>query len=82
MTNRLHPCLLTTSLSFGPIEEDGRCLVALQCDHRVLDGMVAARALQSIGQLLTGQVLEELRELAAGTAGEIAGQDDPSQRAA
>jgi hypothetical protein len=65
VTNRLHPCMMTSSLSFGPLEADGRCLVTLQCDHRVIDGAAAARALNSIGQFMATQVKDELTSLLA-----------------
>ena len=44
-TNRFHPTICTTSLSYAPLDTDGRCLVTLIADHRVLDGAVVARAL-------------------------------------
>lgn len=65
VTNRLHPCIMTSSFSFGPVEQDGRILVTLQCDHRVIDGAAAARALNSLCGYLTDQVAEELRQLKA-----------------
>lgn len=63
VTNRLHPCMMTSSLSFGPVEKGGKCLVTLQCDHRILDGAAAARALNGIEQSLNDQVLRELQQL-------------------
>lgn len=63
VTNRLHPCIMTSSLSFGPLEADGQSLVTLQCDHRVMDGTTGAKALNSLCDFLTGQVLEELLQL-------------------
>jgi hypothetical protein len=63
VNNRLHPCIMTSSLSFGPVETDETSLVTLQCDHRVLDGAVAARAINSLCDFLTGQVLDELSKL-------------------
>ncbi len=63
VTNRLHPCIMTSSFSFGPMEADGRCLVTLQCDHRVIDGAAAARALNGLCDFLEGQVRDELGEL-------------------
>ncbi|MFO0942152.1 MAG: hypothetical protein U0930_15550 [Pirellulales bacterium] len=60
VTNRLHPCIMTSSLSFGPVEQDGRILVTLQCDHRVIDGAAAARALNSLCGFLTGQIAGEV----------------------
>ncbi len=59
--NRLHPCMLTSSLSYGPLESDGRMWVTLQCDHRVLDGVVAAKALNAMHDYLRKQILQEVR---------------------
>ena len=59
--NRAHPTFLTSSLTYGPIDADGMCLVTLLCDHRVLDGAVAARALGELEDVLRGQIADELR---------------------
>jgi len=58
--NRFHPTLCTTSLSYGPLEADGRCLVTLIADHRVIDGTLAARALEWLEQALRLDILPEL----------------------
>lgn len=63
--NRFHPTLCTTSLSYGPVEEDGRCLVTVIADHRVLDGTGVARALARLEQLLVTDLRDELRALPA-----------------
>jgi hypothetical protein len=63
--NRFHPTLCTTSLTYGPLEADGRCLVTLIADHRVLDGATVARALEWLEQALR---LDIVPELAAGAA--------------
>jgi hypothetical protein len=62
--NRFHQTLLTTSLSYGPIDERGCAAVTLICDHRVLDGMQAARALGELEAFLQTEILAELRQLA------------------
>jgi hypothetical protein len=62
--NRTHPSIHTSSLTYGPIDPIGRCLVTLLCDHRVLDGLAAARALNRLEELLNTQIAEELGELA------------------
>ena len=62
-TNRFHPTLCTTSLSWAPLEADGRCLVTLIADHRVLDGAAAARALHRLEQAFTTELVAELRTL-------------------
>ena len=72
-TNRFHPTICTTSLSYAPLEADGRCLVTLIADHRVLDGVVAARALERLEQVLVHQTLAELSALAAISPGAGAG---------
>jgi hypothetical protein len=61
--NRFHPTLCTTSLSYGPLEPDGRCLVTIIADHRVLDGSTVARALARLEDVLTGAVREQVRAL-------------------
>jgi pyruvate/2-oxoglutarate dehydrogenase complex dihydrolipoamide acyltransferase (E2) component len=46
--NLHHPLVTATSLAMGPISQDGQCDFALICDHRVLDGVLAARSLLSL----------------------------------
>lgn len=58
--NRFHPTICTTSLSYGPLDHDGRCLVTLIADHRVLDGVAAARALERLEAVLGTQITAEL----------------------
>lgn len=62
-SNRLHPCMLTTSLSYSPLNHNGETLVTLQCDHRVLDGVPAAAALLDMEAFLRTDLLAELRGL-------------------
>jgi len=64
-TNRFHPTICTTSLSYAPLDADGDCLVTLIADHRVLDGAVVARALARLEEVLCHEMLAELRGLAA-----------------
>ncbi|MFM7242642.1 MAG: hypothetical protein ACKO40_00515 [Planctomycetaceae bacterium] len=60
-TNRFHPTICTTSLSYGPLDDDGRCLVTVIADHRVLDGAAVAKALARLEDVLTTQLVAELR---------------------
>ncbi|MEM7474319.1 MAG: hypothetical protein AAF483_04945 [Planctomycetota bacterium] len=60
--NRRHPSPLTSSLSYGPIE-DGRMWVTLQCDHRLVDGSAAAQALNRIEYYLHSVITDELEKL-------------------
>ncbi len=62
--NRFHPSCLTTSLSYGPISPQGRTLVTIVCDHRVVDGAPMARALGELEAILAGPVAAELAILA------------------
>ena len=64
-TNRFHPTICTTSLSYAPLDPDGTCLVTLIADHRVLDGAVVARALVRLEQVLCHDMSAELRTLNA-----------------
>ncbi len=60
----LHPLsLLTTTLNYGIIEEDGSVDVRLTYDHRVMDGATIARALAELERVLTHEILAELRYL-------------------
>jgi len=63
-TNRFHPTICTTSLSYAPLDAAGNCLVTLIADHRVLDGAAAARALDRLEQVLVGRMHAELTALA------------------
>ena len=60
-SNHFHPTLCTTSISYRPIESDGRCLVTLIADHRVIDGAVVARSLATLEKFLTQDLVHELR---------------------
>jgi len=62
-TNRFHPTLCTTSLSYAPLEADGRCTATVIADHRVLDGAAVARALQWLEQALRTDIAAELTAL-------------------
>lgn len=72
-SNHGHPTICTTSLSFAPLEADGRCRVTLICDHRVLDGATAAGGLGALEAMLCGPIVTELRSLTAVPAPAAAG---------
>jgi hypothetical protein len=61
----MHQTFLTTSLTYGPLDEIGRALVTLLCDHRVVDGMVAARALGELETVLRETMVSELKALSS-----------------
>jgi hypothetical protein len=57
----LHPLsVLTTSLNYGVIGDDGTVDVRIIYDHRVLDGATVARALEDLERVLKGEILNEL----------------------
>ena len=58
--NHFHPTLCTTSLCQGPLDESGRCRVTVIADHRVLDGVTVARALERLEQVLHEEIIGEL----------------------
>jgi hypothetical protein len=62
--NRFHPTLATSSLTFGPLDAEGKTLVTLICDHRVFDGVLGARVLADLETTLRGAIANELRLLA------------------
>lgn len=66
--NRSHPAIHTTSLTFGPLDDEGRMLATLICDHRVFDGALAARALGALEMALNGPVARELAAISADRA--------------
>jgi hypothetical protein len=65
---QMHPISpLTTTLTFGPIDQSGRVCVKIIYDHRVLDGAYVARRLGEIEATLQGAISEELsREVMTG----------------
>lgn len=64
-SEQYHPISpLSTTLTFGPIDEDGRVCVKLIYDHRVLDGAYVARRLRDVEEALHGPILQELKAAA------------------
>jgi hypothetical protein len=61
--NRSHPLVLTSSLTYGPIDDRGQILVTVLCDHRVIDGYLASQALAQLLQVMDGTIAEELMAL-------------------
>ena len=58
---------LVHSIAYAPLEDDGRCLVTLIADHRVIDGAQAARTLERLEEVLVGRMAGELAGSAAVT---------------
>jgi hypothetical protein len=66
--NHFHPTLCTTSLCQGPLDDAGRCRVTLIADHRMLDGVTVARAVERLEKVLGREIAAELRSLPAAKA--------------
>lgn len=60
--NAHFPLVTTTALSMGPIQQDGRCDVVMLCDHRVLDGVLAANVLASVEHELSTASVREMQQ--------------------
>jgi hypothetical protein len=58
--NAHHPLLAATSIAMSPLSKDGESDLVLICDHRVLDGVLAARALDRLEEVLMTDVRTEL----------------------
>jgi hypothetical protein len=58
--NLHHPLMTSSSLAFGPLDANGKMDVVLICDHRVIDGILAAEALASLERMLCTTICEEL----------------------
>ena len=61
--NRSHPLVLTSSITYGPIDERGQMLVTVLCDHRVIDGYLASQALAQLLRVIESTIAQELTAL-------------------
>jgi hypothetical protein len=68
--NRYHPTCLTTSLTYGPMDDTGHSLVTILYDHRVADGACIARALSDLEALLEGPITREIEDMAGAWRGQ------------
>ncbi|QEL15700.1 hypothetical protein [Limnoglobus roseus] len=59
--------LLTNTLSLGPFDESGHLDVRLDFDHRVYDGVPAAKALAEVERVLRTEIVAELQTMAPPT---------------
>ena len=53
-------CLQTSILTFGAVESDGSLVLRVTFDHRVMDGVTAAKGLVETEKALNGPILREL----------------------
>jgi len=54
---------VTTTLTYGPISEAGRCDVTIAYDHRVMDGKEVADILGATERIMQTQLVQEFHEL-------------------
>ncbi len=62
--NAYHPLITTSSLAFSPMDASGKCEVVLLCDHRTLDGVMGAKAMEMLEATLSHRMVEELVSIA------------------
>jgi hypothetical protein len=70
-----HPANFLNSLTYGPFDDAGRTRLTLAYDHRLMDGLLVARALKATEKALNGTILDELTALAERRDG--AGDEGP-----
>jgi hypothetical protein len=58
--------LVTSTLSLGPFDSTGALDVRLDFDHRVYDGVPAAKAMAELERVLCDDIANELRQMAEG----------------
>ena len=56
---------VTSDSSKCPLDGDGRCLVTVIADHRVLDGVAVAKSLARLEEVLATRIATELRNVRA-----------------
>lgn len=54
---------MSLNIAFGVFQPDGQVMVKLFWDHRVLDGVMAAKTLEALEGVLMQEILEELQAL-------------------
>lgn len=70
--NAYHPLVTTSSLAFGPFDASGTCDVVLICDHRTLDGVLGAMALEMLEEILSTEIADEVYQLIPRVKTEVA----------
>jgi hypothetical protein len=57
------PSIHTSTLTFGPLDAQGRLRAASAYDHRLMDGITVARCLARLEAILQGPIATELRQM-------------------
>jgi len=58
---QLPPSIQTGCLTYGPLDAQGISRVTLAYDHRIMDGVLAARILERLEQILLNEIAAELQ---------------------
>jgi len=59
---QLPPSIQTGCLTYGPLDAQGISRVTLAYDHRIMDGVLAARILERLEQILLLEIAAELQQ--------------------
>jgi hypothetical protein len=59
------PAFLTSNVTYGPIDENGKSRVTIAYDHRLMDGRLVASILADLEAALCGPVARELETISA-----------------
>jgi hypothetical protein len=62
------PAFLTSNVTYGPIDENGKSRVTIAYDHRLMDGRLVASALAEIDAALSGPIVAELDSISSDQA--------------
>lgn len=54
---------VTSTLTYGPMDESGNCEVIIAYDHRVMDGKLVATILGRLEEILQGPIVAEMEKL-------------------
>ncbi len=57
------PGMLTSTMTYGPFDKNGRCRVTIAYDHRLMDGWYIAEILEELEATLNGAIADELAGL-------------------
>lgn len=54
------PGILTSTITYGPISEEGACRVTITYDHRLMDGWYVAELLERLEEILKTEIAAEI----------------------
>jgi hypothetical protein len=54
------PSVLASTLTYGPMDENGKARVTIVYDHRIMDGSTVASCLADLESIIRGAICEEL----------------------